>query len=189
MLGRFLSRAFRRSVDDETRKQYVAMVAKRLEAGDCFETALRFAYRTALISPDFLYHIEPPGKLDDHALACRLSYFFWRSMPDERPNRLADAGELRQRDTLQAETERLLKDGKSQRFVEDFLGQWLKLRQIAATDPDRKIYPEFSGYLQDSTVAETRAYFRELIDKDLDAAYLVKSDFAMVNEKVAVSAR
>ena len=60
-------------------------------------------------------------------------------------------------------------DPKSQRFIEDFLGQWLKLRQIAANDPDRKLYPEFSPYLQDSMVAETRAYFRELIDKDLGA--------------------
>ena len=79
----------------------------------------------------------------------------------------------------------MLKDAKSQRFVEDFLGQWLKLRSIAANDPDKKLYPEFSPYLQDSMVAETRAYFRELIDKNLDATYLVKSDFAMLNEKLA----
>src|SRR5262249_42401924 len=75
---------------------------------------------------------------------------------------------------------------KSQRFIEDFLGQWLKLRQIAANDPDRKLYPEFSAYLQDSMVAETRAYFRELLDKDLDAGHLGKSEFAMLNEKLPV---
>ena len=65
------------------------------------------------------------------------------------------------------------------------MGQWLKLRQIAANDADRKLYPEFSAYLQDSMVAETRAYFRELIEKDLDASHLVRSDFAMLNEKLA----
>ena len=183
----FLPRAFRRPVDAEVRKQYVARVEERLKAGDCFETAMRWAYRAALCSPDFLYHVEPAGKLDDHALACRLSYFFWRL--DAR--RAADrAGRRRQaarrRDVLRAEVERLLNDPKSQRFVEDFLGQWLKLRQIAANDPDRKLYPEFSPYLQDSMVAETRAYFRELLDKNLDAGYLVKSDFAMLNEKLAV---
>ena len=80
----------------------------------------------------------------------------------------------------------MLDDPKSQRFVEDFLGQWLKLRDIAANDPDKKLYPEFSPYLQDSMVAETRAYFRELIERNLGAAYLVKSDFAMLNEKLAV---
>ncbi len=186
LLAQFLPRAFRRPVEAATRKLYVARVADRLKAGDCFETAMRWAYRAALIAPDFLYHIEPAGKLDDHALACRLSYFFWRSLPDEPLTRLADAGELRHAATLRAETERLLKDPKSQRFVEDFLGQWLKLRQIAANDADRKLYPEFSMYLQDSMVGETKAYFRELLDKNLDAGYLVKSDFAMLNERLAV---
>ena len=88
-------------------------------------------------------------------------------------------------DVLRGEVERLLKDPRSKRFVDDFLGQWLKLRQIAATDPDRKLYPEFSPYLQDSMVAETRAYFRELLDRDLDATHLVRSKFAMLNEKLA----
>jgi hypothetical protein len=186
LLAAFLPRAFRGPVAADTRRQYVARVEERLRAGPCFETALRWAYRAALVAPDFLYHVEPAGPLDDHALACRLSYFFWRSMPDERLNRLADAGKLHERDVLHAEMERLLKDAKSQRFVEDFLGQWLKVRQIAATDPDHKLYPEFSAYLQDSMVGETRAYFRELLDRDVDAGHLVKSDFAMLNEKLAV---
>jgi hypothetical protein len=186
LLAKFLPRAFRRPVDAATRKQYVARVAERLQAGDCFETAMRWAYRAALISPDFLYHIEPAGKLDDHALACRLSYFFWRSMPDDRLTRLADSGQLRAGKTLHDETERLLKDPKSQRFVEDFLGQWLKLRQIAQNDADRKLYPEFNAYLQDSMVGETRAYFREMLDRNLDAGHVVKSDFAMLNERLAV---
>ncbi len=86
---------------------------------------------------------------------------------------------------MRGEVDRLLQDPKSRRFVEDFLGQWLKLRQIAATDPDRKLYPEFSNYLQDSMLAETRAYFRELIDQNLDASHLIRSDFVMVNEKLA----
>ncbi|MBL8798413.1 MAG: DUF1592 domain-containing protein [Planctomycetia bacterium] len=186
LLATFLPRAFRRPVAAEVRKQYVARVEERLKAGDCFETAMRWAYRAALCSPDFLYHIEPAGKLDDHALACRLSYFFWRSSPDAQLTKLADAGKLHEPETLRGEIDRLLKDAKSQRFIEDFLGQWLKLRAIAANDPDRKLYPEFSPYLQDSMVAETRAYLRELLDKDLDASYLVRSDFAMLNERLAV---
>ena len=106
-------------------------------------------------------------------------------MPDEELTKLATTGKLHTPDVLRAEVERLLKDEKAQRFVNDFVGQWLKLRQIAATDPDRKLYPEFSPYLQDCMVAETQAYFRELIVKDLDARNLVRSDFVMVNEKLA----
>ena len=186
LLAAFLPRAFRRPVDAKVRAQYVAKVDEHLKAGDCFELALRWAYRAALCSPDFLHHIEPAGKLDGPALACRLSYFLWNTMPDDALSRLGASGGLREPKTLRGEVERLLQDVRSARFVEDFLGQWLRLRQIAANDPDPKLYPEFSPYLQDSMIGETRAYFRELIEKNLDAGYLVKSDFAMLNEKLAV---
>lgn len=185
LLGEFLPKAFRRPVAEEIRKEYVARVAERLDAGDSFETAMRWAYRAALCSPDFLYHVEPVGNLDDDSLACRLSYFLWNSLPDARLSELARSGQLHQPDVLRGETERLLGDPKSQRFIEDFLGQWLKLRLIAATDPDKKLYPEFNPYLQDSMVAESRAYFRELLDKNLDATHLIRSDFAMLNQKLA----
>ncbi len=185
LLTAFLPKAFRRPVDNEVRQAYVQLVAERLQAGDCFELAMRYAYRAALCSPDFLYHVEPAGQLDDHALACRLSYFFWNSLPDQELIDLANGGKLRAPEELKAQVERMLKHPKSDRFIEDFLGQWLKLRQIAANDPDRQLYPEFSPYLQDSMVAETRAYFRELIRENLTASHLVKSNFAMLNEKLA----
>ncbi len=185
LLASFLPTLFRRPVPDDVRQQYVAIVRNRLEEGDCFELAMRAAYRNALVAPDFLYHVEQDDALDDHALACRLSYFLWNSMPDEQLMKHAAKGELRQPHVLHSEVERLLQHPRSNRFVEDFLGQWLKLRQIAANDPDKKLYPEFSPYLQDSMIAETRAYFRELLDKDLDAEHLVKSDFVMINQKLA----
>jgi hypothetical protein len=185
LLARFLPKAFRRPVPLDVRNAYVNKVADRLKAGDCFESAMRWAYRAALCSPDFLYHVEPANKLDDHALASRLSYLFWNSMPDNRLTELANANTLHVPTTLRAEVERLLKDPRSQRFVSDFIGQWLKLRQIAANDPDRQLYPEFSPYLQDSMVAESRAYFQEIIDRNLGASYLVQSDFVMVNGKLA----
>jgi hypothetical protein len=186
LLASFLPKAFRRPVEASTRQGYLGLVETRLKAGDCFETAMRFAYRTALCSPDFLYHIEPAGQLDDFALASRLSYWLWRSQPDDELTALAAQGGLRDAKTLTAQFERLLKDKRAQRFIDDFLGQWLKLRSIAANDPDKKLYPEFNPYMQDSMVAETRAYFRELIEKNYDAGYLIKSDFAMLNEKLAV---
>ncbi|HVR83437.1 MAG TPA: DUF1592 domain-containing protein, partial [Planctomycetota bacterium] len=185
LLATFLPRAFRRPVDAAVRRQYVERVEARLKAGDSFESAMRWAYRAALCSPDFLYHVEPAGKLDDYALACRLSYFAWNSMPDEALMALAATGQLRDARTLHGQFERLLKDPRSSRFVDNFLGQWMKLRSIAANDPDAKLYPEFSPYLQDSMLGETRAYFHELIDQNLSAVYLVKSDFAMLNEKLA----
>ncbi len=186
LLASFLPKAFRRPVDDGLRQEYVTLVEGRIKAGDPFEAAMRYAYRAALCSPDFLYLVEPSGALDDYALAARLSYFLWNTIPDDTLSALAATGKLHDQEVLRAEVSRLLQDAKSQRFIEDFLGQWLKLRSIAANDPDKKLYPEFSPYLQDSMIAETRAYFRELLDKDLGASYLVKSDFAMLNEKLAV---
>jgi hypothetical protein len=197
LLASFLPRAFRKPVPAELRRPYLDMVDKRLKAGDCFESAMRWAYQAALCSPDFLYHFEevdsqpaektpaPRVAVDDFALAARLSYFFWNSMPDEKLTALAASHKLRQNTVLDQEVERLLKDPKSQRFREDFLGQWLKLRKIAANDPDPKLYAGWRVDLQDAMVAETNAYFQELLDKDLGASYLIKSDFAMLNERLA----
>ena len=185
LLAIFLPKAFRRPVDEAVRNEYLALAEARMQAGQSFESAMRTAYRRALCSPDFLYHFEPAGKLDDHALASRLSYFLWNSMPDDALITLAATNRLRATKTLDEQVDRLIKDAKFQRFIDDFLGQWLKLRSIAATDPDKQLYPEFNRYLQESMVAETRAYFRELIEQNLDASYLVKSDFAMLNEKLA----
>jgi copper chaperone CopZ len=185
LLANFLPKLFRRPVPEEARQTYLEVVSERLAQGDCFETAMRAAYRNALVAPDFLYHVEQPEKPDDHALACRLSYFFWNSLPDEQLASRAEAGDLRDPQVLHGETRRLLADPRSRRFIDNFVGQWLKLREIAATDPDNKLYPEFSPYQQDSMVAETREYFRELLNQDLDASHLVKSPFVMVNQKLA----
>jgi len=184
LLADFLPRAFRRPVGADTRKSYVDRVADRLKANDSFEVAMRWAYRAALCSPDFLYHVEPAGELDDFALANRLSYFLWNSQPDDALTAKAKAGELREPGARAAEAARLLADPKAQRFTDDFLGQWLKLRLIAANDPDRKLYPEFSKYLQDSMMMESLGYFREMLEKDLPADYLVRSDFAMLNQRL-----
>jgi hypothetical protein len=185
LLAAFLPRAFRRPVSDETRRAYVDIAAAPLAQGDCFELALRAAYRTALCSPDFLYHVEPAGPLDAAARANRLAYFFWNAAPDAQLAEVAARAPTADEPAWRAEAERLLTDPKSARFVESFTGQWLKLRNIASTDPDRKLYPEFSLHLQDSMVAETRAYFRELLDRDLSVDHLLSSDFAMLNGRLA----
>lgn len=196
LLSQFLPKLFRRPVSHALRDDYLAIVKQRLEAGDCFEVALRTAYRNALVSPDFLFHIESDDSqsaedsnlapsLDNYGLACRLAYFLWNSSPDAELTDLAASGKLIEPQTWHGQVERLLNDPRSKRFVDDFLGQWLRLYDIAANDPDKKLYPEFSPYLQDAMVAETRAYFRELLDHDLGAANLLRSDFVMINQKLA----
>ena len=185
LLRTFLRKAFRRPATPAEISEYVAKVRAKLDEGAAFEDAMRVAYREALVSPEFLLLREPAGKLTDHALASRLSYFLWSSLPDDELSAVADAGKLSQPAVLRAQTGRMLKDKRSARFVENFLGQWLNLREIAATQPDRKLYPEFMPWLQEAMLMEARAFFTELLRSDLGIAHLVQSDFAFINEPLA----
>lgn len=185
LLQVFLRKAFRRPPTQDEVADYVSKVKAKLTAGAAFEDAMRSAYREALTAPEFLLLREKPGKLDDHSLAARLSYFLWSSLPDDELSALADSGTLSQPKVLRAQTERMLKDPRSARFVENFLGQWLNLREIAATQPDKKLYPEFMPWLQEAMLMEARAYFTELLKNDLGITRLVQSDFAFLNEPLA----
>ncbi|MBL6725117.1 MAG: DUF1592 domain-containing protein [Rubripirellula sp.] len=186
LLADFLPRLFRRPVPDTVVEQYVNIVRQRLETGDCFETSMRHAYRNALVSPDFLYHlVDNEPEQSTNALACQLAYFLWNSAPDDRLRKLGQNRSLENKENLKSEVARLLSDRRSDRFIQDFIGQWLKLNDIAATDPDHKIYPEFSPYLQDSMVAETRAFFRELVLRDRSVTNLIQSNFLILNQKLA----
>ncbi len=181
LLASFLPRAFRRDVSDAEVMKYVGLVQQRMETKDCFELAMRHAYKAALTSTQFLFRKEAPGQLNDLALATRLAFWLWNSPPDDELLH----SKLRDPQIMRAQVERLLTDARSERFTTDFLDQWLKLRDIDATDPDRALYPEFHLYLKESMLAESRAFFRELITKDLPASNIVASDFAMLNQRLA----
>jgi hypothetical protein len=185
LLAGFLPRAFRRPVAPAEVERHVALVKAQLADGDLFEVAMRTAYKAALCAPDFLYLKEPAGALDDWAVASRLSYFLWNSMPDDTLFALAEKGTLRDPAVLRAQVGRMLHDPRAERFIADFTDQWLQLADIDATTPDRKLYPEFRRILRDAMLAETRAFFRELVDKDLSATNVIDSDFAMLNQRLA----
>ena len=181
LLAEFLRHAFRRAVSDADMATYAAIFSTRMKAGDHFQDALKAAYRAALTSPDFLL-LRGAGP---YPLASRLSYFLWAGPPDDELLALADNGELSKPAVLRVQTERLLRDTKAARFIDNFTGQWLRLREIDATQPDKQLYPEFTQLLQESMLAETRAYFAELLRADLGVSHFVKSDFAMLNEPLA----
>ena len=179
LLGPFMKRAFRRPIPSGELERVLALVRERLAAKVSFEEAMRTAYKAILCSPDFLFLQERPGTLDAPALASRLSYFLWTSMPDDALLAMRGA------DGLRAQAERLLTDPRSDRFIRDFLDQWLSLREIDATTPDTKLYPDFDLYLRDSMAAETRAFFREMVREDRSVLQIVDSDWAMLNQRLA----
>jgi mono/diheme cytochrome c family protein len=181
----FLAAAFRRPVTPEQAAPYLALASRELKQGATFREAMLAAAAAALCAPDFLYLRESPGRLDDHALAARLSYFLWRTAPDDELLRLAAAKSLAQPEQLRAQTERLLKHPNAARFTADFTDAWLNLREIDFTTPDRLLYPEFDDLLQDSMVRETRAFFDEVVGHNLPAATFIASEFAMLNGRLA----
>jgi hypothetical protein len=200
ILTAFTRRAFRRTVTAEDVAPFVAIVRDKLDAGYTFELAMRAALKGVLISPDFLFLRERPGKLDDFALACRLSYFLWSTMPDDELMALAADGALGGRvphrsgdeelhaspsATLREQVERMLNSPKSRQFTENFVGQWLGLREIDATDPSHILYPEFDHLLKVSMIRETELFFDEVLKNDLSLTNFVASDFTMLNGRLA----
>ena len=193
LLEVFLPRAFRRPVSAEEVQAYAQIVVRELAGHACFEDAMKEACKTALCSTDFLFVGESEGpessgrqkRLNDRAIAERLALWFWNSIPDEELIGLANEGLLHLPQNLKRQTDRLLSDPRSDRFIADFADQWLDLRKIDATEPDIKLYPEAREHLKESMLAESRAYLRELIAHNLSVTHLVQSRFAMLNQSLA----
>jgi hypothetical protein len=185
LLRQFMRRAYRRAVTDDDVKPILARVKAKLNAKFSFEQAMRVGLKAVLVSPQFLFLHEKPGKLDDFALASRLSYFLWSSMPDEELLTLAEQGKLNRPDTLRRQVERMLRDGKAASFTENFVGQWLGLRTIDATAPDPTLYPEYDDNLKVAMVKETLLFFEEVLKNDLSLTNFVASDFSMLNGRLA----
>lgn len=185
LVPRFASRAFRRPVTEEQSAPYRALAQKALADGDSLTDALLLAYRAILCSPRFLTFVEAPGALDDHAIASRLSYALWVSMPDDTLTDLADKGQLKDPKVLAAQIERMLDDPKADRFIASYTDQWLKMKLIDFTTPDPRQFKTFDTVVQESMLAETRAYVAEMVTKDLGIDHLIDSDFMFLNGRLA----
>ncbi len=185
ILQAFLPRAFRRAVADAEVGPFLARVEAKLKEGHSFERAVRAGLKAVLISPEFLFLRERPGKLDDFALASRLSYFLWSSMPDDELLALAGKGGLAKSDALRGQVERMLRDPKAKAFTENFAGQWLNLRAIDDTVPDPGLYPEYDDDLKGSMAREPYLYFDELLKNDISLTRFIASDFSLLDGHLA----
>lgn len=185
LLERFARRAFRRPIAEEDLRGFIKMTQAAIDEGTDFASALRFGMRAILCSPRFLYLVETPGCLDDYAIATRLSYFLTGHPPDAELDRLAEAGELRSKEVLRNQIDRLLQNGGSRQFVTDFAAQWLDLDQIDFTEPDRKLYPGFDPIVENSMLDETRTYLQAMLDNNLSVRQLIDSDFTFLNSRLA----
>lgn len=146
-LREFLTRAFKEPVDDKTLERYTTNALGRIESGESFTDTMKLMASAALASPRFLYLRDAGGNDDAHAkdlaLAARLSYFLWGSLPDPMLLERAANGELSNPQILTQEIDRLLTDDKLKRFCDSFPSQWLQLDRIITSTPDPETWPEF----------------------------------------------
>ena len=187
LLRRFVKQAYRTPVSPQEEIRFLPVILGAIKSGSTFAEAMLTGYTAVLCSPSYLYLQEKPGRLDDHALAARLAYFLWNSPPDEQLRSLAAAGTLHEPKTLRAQTERLLADPRSARFVDTFTDYWLDLRKAGANDPDNLLYPDYylDDHLVESARDESHATFAELIRGNLPVRNIVDADFVFVNERLA----
>jgi len=138
-----------------------------------------------MTAPDFFCVVESPGSLSDMALASRLSLFLWNSSPDDALLAIARQGKLRSPDVLRKETDRMLDDPRSDKFVNNFLNQWLDLHAINDTTPDNKLYPEYADDLKFSSMRETEGTFRRILRENRSVRDFVAPDWMLVNGRLA----
>ncbi len=181
----FASRAFRRPARPDELEKYIALVNNALDDGQSFVAALRLGYRALLCAPRFLYLTEQPGRLDDFALATRLSFLLTGGPPDDQLTKLAQAGVLTDERTLRGEVSRLLEGPGARRFVDGLAQEWLDLDQIDFTQPDRKLYRNFDSIVRDSMLAETQEFLATMLRENASVTQLVSANYTYLNSRLA----
>jgi hypothetical protein len=187
LLRRFIALAAREPVPEAAIPPFEKLVLDALQNGAPLAEALLAGYQAFLCSDLFLYLREPAAADDHFAIANRLSHFLTDSRPDAALAILAAQKKLRDPATLRAETDRLISSAGFERFVNHFTDCWLNLRELRRDDPDIRLYPEYrlDDYLVESMGMETRAFFTAMLRDNLPAASLIKSEFALVNDRLA----
>ncbi|QDT18146.1 DUF1592 domain-containing protein [Alienimonas californiensis] len=201
-LARLARRAFRRPVEPAEVEALMTLYDRSARRGDPWEESVKLAARGVLLSPKFLFRTEPPQEsgspadgseegepqlVDDHALASRLSYFLWASMPDEALFELADAGRLSDPAVLDAQVDRMLADPKANGLAKHFAGQWLGTREVGGRiAPDvNRFRAIFSDELLDDLNAQPAEWFLYLLREDRPLREVIDADYAVVNERLS----
>ena len=191
-LSRFAARAYRRPVQPGELDRLMVLVRRGLSQHDTFEQSVKTALSAVLISPHFLFRGEMQPEPDnpksthligEYALAARLSYFLWSSLPDEELSRLAEAGRLRKE--LAPQVRRMLRDPRAQALVDNFAGQWLQLRNLRIVTPDAVTFPGFDEPLRAAMETETQLFFEHILRGDRSVLEFLNGDYSFVNERLA----
>lgn len=192
IVGQFMRRAYRRPVTPEEVGRPLQIFSLADRNGESFERAIQLTLQAVLVSPHFLFRgeIQPepdnPQRnhpINEFALASRLSYFLWSSMPDEQLFDMASRNQLRR--NLAAQVNRMLRDTRARALVENFGGQWLMLRNLDIVTPDPKAYPNYDDTLKVLMRKETEMLFEHIMREDRNIFEFLSADYTFINERLA----
>ena len=186
-------RAYRRPVTAEDVDPLLGLYREGRRDRD-FEAGIERALEGLLAMPTFLMRVErqpvetQPGavyRISDIELASRLSFFLWKSTPDDELLEVAERGQLSAPATLARQVRRMLSDRRSTRFMDDFIGQWLQIRNIFSQDPDGALFAGFNDTLRSAMVRETELFFQSQVREDRPVRELLSADYTFLNEQLA----
>ena len=193
ILSRLAQRAYRRPVTEGDVETLLGFYADRRRT-DGFEAGIQLALQRMLADPEFIFRVErdpvgvTPGasyRVSDLTLASRLSFFLWSSIPDDELLDLTVDGELSDPVVLEQQVHRMLADRRSTALVDNFVGQWLLLRNIPNVTPDPIAFPTFDENLRAAFTRESELFAESVMRDDRSVIELLSADYTFVNERLA----
>tara|TARA_B110000008_G_scaffold279311_2_gene325893 strand:- start:35 stop:2332 length:2298 start_codon:yes stop_codon:yes gene_type:complete len=191
-LEQWIPRIYRMTLEEKEMYRHKAFYAMMTKNGLSAIEALRQTYKAALVSPRFLFREEKKEEkksnsnyrqIDEFALAHRMSYFLWSSIPDDSLWELAKKGKLRE--NFRQEFNRMISDKKIEGFINNFCGQWLQLRDLNLVNPDPEQFPRFTDQVRKSMIQETQEFFKYLLIQNLPIDLILGANFSMINQDLA----
>lgn len=192
ILTTLMRRAFRRPTSPADLEK--PMEFYRRARADGFDAGIEAALSAVLVNPEFLFRIEhdpadaAPGavyRVNDLALASRLSFFLWSSIPDDELLATAERGELHKPKVLERQVRRMLADTRAGNLVHNFGEQWLHLRNLESITPDLRLFPDFDDNLRQAFRRETELHFETVLREDRSVLDLLRTDYTFLNERLA----
>src|SRR5580693_3817429 len=186
--------AYRRPVTDQDTETLMGFYQQGRNDGGSFDHGVEMAIRRVLVDPEFYFRKEPepaavkPGqnyRISDLALASRLSFFLWSSIPDDQLISLAGQNKLHEPAVLEREVKRMLADPKAESLVDNFAGQWLGLRALQTQVPVTSEFPDFDDNLRAAMKKEMELFVGSIIHEDHPITDLIDADYTFVNERLA----
>jgi len=194
IISTLVKHAFRRPATPADLEVLMEFYLTGRNDGGNFDQGIQAALQRILADPEFVYRgeAEPAAiaagkayRVNDLALASRLSFFLWSSVPDDELVDVAAQGKLKDPVVLEQQVRRMLKDPKSKALINNFTGQWLTVRSLKASEPVVNLFPDFDDNLREAFERETELFFGSIVREDRSILDLLNADYTFVNERLA----